>query len=160
MRNELRPASERLQFVLSGTHLLETLSDRQKLKDWITASTYEEFRDTLQGLNALVLRKNSKAGDFSPEQKAVGNPFHLEYLSPEPSQRDKLMQYVHHAFQVVINEDRNKDAGLLLYLAIQMVHPFDDGNGRTGRALYFLLADPATQETANQIGKFINESNT
>ena len=43
-----------------------------------------------------------------------------------------------------------KDIGLLIYLSLQDIHPFLDGNGRTGRAVYNLLAqtDPPVEGRA------------
>jgi len=59
----------------------------------------------------------------SPTYKSV------EYLPPNPEDKDDLLREVFNACQSIYNP---KDIALLAYLGIQTIHPFLDGNGRTG----------------------------
>lgn len=57
------------------------------------------------------------------------------YLAPRSEDKEELLKKSFEAAKSL----SAKDAGLLLYLSLQAIHPFVDGNGRTGRLMYLLL---------------------
>ena len=87
-------------------------------------------------LNGLVRQIKIKSRRIDGEDTAIANSImEIRYLPPRPEYKDELMR---RAFEGARNLSK-KDAGLLLYLSLQAIHLFVDGNGRTGRLLYLLL---------------------
>lgn len=153
---EREKPSERLSLTLTATHLLETLGDPKKLRDWAETLSFQDFLRTISELNNTIRNQSRGTTAISEWQTRIGSPFDTVYFAPNLEQRMPLLQQVFDASKQLIRKGRGREAGLLLYLSIQAIHPFSDGNGRTGRALFMMLYEPLTSNVRDTLGSFID----
>jgi len=74
-------------------------------------------------------------------------------LPPSFEQKEGLMREVFEAFkQIPDNEDR----ALLIYYAIQAIHPYSEGNGRTGRLLHEIISGDSGELTEVKLSKLLD----
>jgi len=110
-----------------------------------TAASVERFaeRDILEIHQRLMERATNRhvAGRFRTEQNWIGgndyNPCGAEFVPPPPDEVPRLLDDLCHA----INDDLLPPVvqAALVHAQFETVHPFHDGNGRTGRALIHVV---------------------
>lgn len=110
-----------------------------------TAASVERFaeRDVLEIHQRLMERATNRhvAGRFRTEQNWIGgndyNPCGAEFVPPPPDDVPRLLEDLCHA----INDDLLPPIvqAALVHAQFETVHPFHDGNGRTGRALIHVV---------------------
>lgn len=145
---------EKVHKFLARTGFLKMLSNEEKFKQWFFKQEYSDFKDYLVRLNGLVRDIPIKERNIDGENVSIGNEMMgNEYLPPHQEDKDLLLQK---AFEGAKKLPR-KDAGLLLYYALQAVHPFSDGNGRTGRLLHTLLEknDSGADVTSDELEELL-----
>lgn len=104
--------------------------------------------DFVKRLHALVMRGDEYAGKYRDAQVYIGNAIEISYVAPSSSLVDELMlQYVSE-----VQSDIKKNISMKLgtgehkwvelftsisrhHIEFERIHPFFDGNGRTGRLL-------------------------
>lgn len=104
--------------------------------------------DFVKRLHALVMRGDEYAGKYRDAQVYIGNAIEISYVAPSSSLVDELMlRYVSE-----VQSDIKKNISMKLgtgehkwvelftsisrhHIEFERIHPFFDGNGRTGRLL-------------------------
>lgn len=109
----------------------------EKFDEWIFDVSYDDFKNFVSRLNGIIreLPTNRRGIDGANTELSYGIQG-VAYLPPYPEQKDTLMK---EAFDALKNLRDNEDRATLLYYSIQAIHPFSDGNGRTGRLLYEIV---------------------
>ena len=117
--------------------------------------SFEDFETELKAINACVRGVSCHLNDYDGGSVLVGNNVMetLDFLPPKPEQKVPLLKQFFEAAQSV---DDPKIAGLLLYLGIQALHLFNDGNGRTGRAIYCMLNPDCLRDRSLDLEQVIN----
>ncbi len=125
---------------LSRTGFIELLSDEHKFREWITNVSAEEFEEHLVRINGILREIKIKDRAVDGHTVELSSEFTgTSYLPPTPEDKKVLIQTAFEKAKTL----NSKDAGLLIYFTLQAVHPFLDGNGRTGRLVYLLLESNA-----------------
>ncbi len=104
----------------------------------------EEF---IKMLHSFVLRGDDEAGEYRQIQNYIGNMFNVKYTPCSPSEvPNKMREYVQElqndmAENISVKPQDSVDWIKLLHclakhhIEFEKIHPFVDGNGRTGRLL-------------------------
>jgi len=117
---------------------MDVFSTEQKALEYMGNLRYEDFKSHLARVNGIVLNLPKNERGTTSCNVEFGSPTYgtVEFLPPNPEDKDGLLEAVFNACKSL---DNPKDAALLAYLGIQTIHPFADGNGRTGRSIYNLV---------------------
>lgn len=110
---------------------VRTMEAALELAASIDSKTIQELHDALLG------GVDSNAGSFRTEQVWIGGsgvgPHHADFVPPHhdlvPGAVDDLVRYVQRDDQTVLAQ------AAVAHAQFETIHPFTDGNGRTGRAL-------------------------
>ncbi len=138
---------------LEKTGFLKLRESDQAFNDWMRSVTFEKFSEFLTRLNG-ILRKQPIKGrsmDGTNVEITFGIEDDVSYLPPKAEQKAGLLK---ETFEAVKRIPDNEDRALLMYYALQAIHPFSDGNGRTGRLLHEILTDTGkglTQEGLSEL---------
>ena len=132
----IQTADKLLRF-FEKTKFFDLVENENGFAEWLDAIDFETFQKHLIRVNGLVRDIPMKDRKMDGDTVQIGSfVTGTSYLPPEASDKERLFQEY---FDSAKHVDDRKDAALMTYLAIQMIHPFSDGNGRTGRILYTLL---------------------
>ncbi|PIU03736.1 hypothetical protein COT44_01500 [Candidatus Shapirobacteria bacterium CG08_land_8_20_14_0_20_39_18] len=127
----------------------EVFGNQESALVFIRGVDYQDFKDYLTRINGVILGLSKTERGTTNTDIEFGNSRSgdVEYLPPNPEDKEELLRKVFEAGKTLRDP---KDIGLLIYLSLQDIHPFLDGNGRTGRAVYNLLAqtDPPVEGRA------------
>lgn len=128
----------RIMRVLRAEELFGTPA---KAKEFINSLDYGEFKRYLDFVNGvergIPLGERGKVSDSFVKSSSLLNGDWTEYLPPYRGQREQLLEK---AFNKAKDVEDPQMAALTLGLAINAVHYFADGNGRTARMVYSLLS--------------------
>lgn len=122
-------------------HGEEIFATPEVSKEFLDSLSFEEFTKWTDMLNGM-------AREIPAPQRGMKGTGHITetsflhgsgvaYRPPADSDRVPLMK---EAFERSKKVSDSEKAGLLLAFTVNAVHPYDDGNGRTSRMLYSLLA--------------------
>ncbi len=132
---------------LSRTGFLDTVADEEKLRQWMEWLSFQDFEDHLVRINGLVRQVRIKDRRVDGESVSIQTQFDdVSYIPPQASDKRGLLEKSFEQAKTL----PEKDAGLLLYFALQAIHPFVDGNGRTGRLLYLLLEKGSAKQAVGK----------
>lgn len=127
--------------MMERLHASEVFKTPEHSKAFLDSLTYEEFKKYLSLVNGLELglsiNERGKAGNSLVQSDNAFLGSEVAYRPPHSSRRDSLLEK---AFIKAQSLESPEVAGLTLGLAINAIHYFDDGNGRTARMTYALLS--------------------
>jgi hypothetical protein len=140
---------------LNKTGFLEMRKSDEQFETWLQNLSYDEYKEYLTRING-VLRK-TPIYQRKIDGQGVGVSFGImhdtEYIPPLDEEKDGLMQEGFNAFKEIKD---NEDRALLEYYLIQAIHPFEDGNGRTGRLMHDILSERGKTLTKEQLSELLD----
>lgn len=122
-------------------HAGEIFTTPEKSKEFLDSLNYDEFKKWVSFVNGIERgvptgeRGKVSGSIVSSENGLMGTE--VEYRPPHTSYRNQLLEMAFNKSKAI--EDPTM-SGLTLGLAINAIHYFEDGNGRTGRMVFALLS--------------------
>ena len=128
----------KIEVFFSESGATELFSDTIASKEFIKGLDFHGFKGYLDRINGIILNLPKDQRGPTNVNVEFGNQKtgDVEFLPPHPDDKDMLLEEIFNAFKVL--ED-TEDSAVLLYLGIQIIHDYDNGNGRTGRSIFNLL---------------------
>lgn len=127
--------------VMERLHAEEIFGTPESAKAFLDSLQYEEFKkwcDMVNGMErSITVPERGKASESVVHSEGALTGTSIEYQPPLKQFREELLKKT---FEKAQSIDNPEVAGLTLGMAINAIHYYDDGNGRTGRMLYALLA--------------------
>jgi len=120
------------------------IKNQAQFKEWLENVSFEEFQEHLIRINGIIREIPISKREIDGGKVFVGSEIGIEFLPPDDADKNELLKYV---FEKLKDIPNIQDQGLLLYLSIQYLHLFKDGNGRLGRLLYYIIRK--VQESSN-----------
>lgn len=137
-------ASRLLDF-LDRVHANEVFDTKEHKMAYIKSLTFEQFTHLLMHINGILRDIPMKERAIFEDVEMVpdegtGLAAEMAQLKPSemplPQDKPELLKY---AFERVCELDDPRDIGLCLATALNAIHVFGDGNGRTSRLVYDLM---------------------
>lgn len=137
--NERKMQSEQMKevrnFLLSMQWGLDKFSERKPIDIPLIHSMHYLLLQNVRGASTDL-------GAFRKRQNWIGNPedkniLKAVYIPPAESHVQELMEYLFNYMDISTNPAKLIDIGLMHYY-FETIHPYEDGNGRLGRALILL----------------------
>lgn len=161
-QEQQKPAVEKLETgkkifnFLDKTKFLETRKSDEQFDEWIQKLSYEDFSNYLTRLNGILrevpIKQRSVDGkDVEISFGVVGDE--ISYLPPAAKEKETLMR---ETFDALKNIPDNEDRALLTYYALQAIHPYSDGNGRTGRLAHELISAEGKELTKEKLSGLLD----
>ena len=140
---------------LDRTGFLKLRKSDEQFEEWLQRLSYDQFQSFLTRLNGFLRKKpiQKRFVDGSNVEVSFGITGDTGYLPPESDQKDELL---HETFDAVQQLADNEGRALLTYYALQAIHPYADGNGRTGRLAYKLLSDEGQQMSESELSELMD----
>lgn len=127
--------------IMERMHAGEVFTTPEKSKEFLDSLNYDEFKQWISFVNGIErgvpTEERGKVGDSSVMSEGFLGAREIVYRPPHQSHRNDLLKL---AFSKARSVSDPAMAGLTLGLAINAIHYFDDGNGRTGRMVFALLS--------------------
>jgi hypothetical protein len=146
LTKQLLTPAEKIYRFLEKTHFFKSQTPEGfkgvTFSEWFKNTPNEQIIRYLTLFNDLIRQQptNVKTIDGKEVTVSIQNGFGeivgIDYLPPQDGDKVNLLKNVINAIKTI---DSPKEQGLLAYYAIQNIHPFGDGNGRTGRLIYTLF---------------------
>lgn len=160
--------AERVFRFLEKTHFFESQTEegfkKTTFNEWFNNTPNEQLIRYLTLFNDLLRNQSTNQKPLDGENVIVGitrgfGDTETDYVPPQYEDKSKLLSDVIDAIKTI---NSPQDKGLLAYYAIQNIHPFNDGNGRTGRLMYTLFTSEENQSMSVEKFKLIldHESKT
>lgn len=156
-----RTHSEKTLRLLKTLNAAETFDSVEHRKSFLERVSYDEFKhigilinDAMRG---QVGSNDFDGGDIQVrELHAMSGVNVADYIPPDPRDKEELLKEVLDSAKTL----EPHDAGLLIALGINGIHPFADGNGRSARVMYSLLADgyDESQDARTRISELSGEN--
>ena len=113
--------------------ILSMLTDEQKTDEFLSNLTGEDIKNLLIYVNSKVRNISNEENGFCRNTMYVG-----DLISPNNEIQSRYMDKIAKALNKV--EGRKIKATMMYYL-INELHLFEDGNGRTSRAIFEMLTN-------------------
>jgi len=144
---------------LNKTKFIEMRKSDEKFDEWFKGLSYQEYEDYVTRLNGILRQsptnKRSVDGQNVQVQASFMTLTQAEYLPPYPEQKDTMMQETFDALKKISNPE---DKAMLAYYSLQAIHPYTDGNGRTGRLLYEVFSEDGKNLTENNLSELLDHN--
>lgn len=126
-------------------HADEIFATEESKREYIQDLTFDEFKNLLTATNSILrdipVSQRVMDGEKVYLQKGIMS-VDDEYIPPVYEDKDELLKEMFVNIQSMSSEGgKLEDMALLAGASINAIHPFNDGNGRTSRLLYTLLAN-------------------
>lgn len=136
--NEKADSGSRITRFFEKTGFLELRKDPEAFEAWFQQLSFDDAQAYLSRINGILREKplHDRSEDGERVEVGFGIMGDTAYLPPPAERKAELMQY---AFEGAKKVSDRHDRANLAYYAIQAIHPYLDGNGRTGRLVHELL---------------------
>ncbi len=144
---------------LDRVGLLEARKSDEQFEAFLQKTSYDEYKTYLTRLNGILreIPIHQRSIDGEDVEISFGVGQETLYIPPDENQKDPLMKEV---FEAIKQISSNKDRALLVYYTIQAIHPYADGNGRTGRLLYELISEDGKNITEERLSQLLDHDNS
>lgn len=163
LTEERLPIDERLDTgkdiynFLNRTGYLDIRKSDERFEDWLQNISYEDFLDYITRLNGILretpIRQRSIDGSDVEVSYSMLADEGVSYLPPIVEHKGTLL---FDAFDAIKSISDNEDRALLAYYCLQAIHPYSDGNGRTGRLLYELISSSGQELTEDKLSQLLD----
>ena len=142
---------------LKGRSVNDTFSNQPSKREFLATMSDQDFADLLCSINGLVQGKNKDSWGFY--DKTVHLTGHIETIvPPRPQDKHELIKNITDSARKMNQEGRSlSDIGLMISVAVNSIHPWEDGNGRTTRVLYSLIAEEKEKRNGANISHLLSE---
>lgn len=128
--------------IMDKLHASEIFETPELSKEFLDSLSFEDFikwTDFISGIETgtPISDRGIGSSSYIESYSRVTKASHCSYLPPYSEFRVPLF---YEAFKKAQSIEDPKTAGLTLSFAINIIHPYNDGNGRTGRVIYSLLS--------------------
>lgn len=140
---------------LDRTKFLDVRKSDEQFDEWLQKLSYEDYTNYLTRLNGILREVpiKKRAVDGSGVEVSFGIMGDISYLPPAAEQKDGLMR---ESFDALKQIPDNEDRALLTYYALQAIHPYSDGNGRTGRLLHEIISEDGKELTEEKLSELLD----
>lgn len=112
-------------------YMVSELENRQKLDIYVIKNINKEILDRL----------NDNAGNFKKSSNAIiGADFEISTPAQAPQLTKNWIENLNYRLDLCKNEDEKLFEILNSHIEFERIHPFSDGNGRTGRLIMLYFA--------------------
>ncbi len=141
---------------LDRTKFLDMRKSDEQFDEWIQKLSYEDFSNYLTRLNGILREVPIK--QRSVDGRGVEVFFgivgdEISYLPPAAEAKENLMRETFDALKSIPD---NEDRALLIYYALQAIHPYSDGNGRTGRLVHEIISEDGKELTEKKLSELLD----
>lgn len=149
---------ERVFNFLNKTGFLDVRKSDEKFEEWIQKLSYEDYSEYLTRLNGILreipIKERSVDGSVVELGFGVVGD-EISYLPPANEEKDTLMRETFDALQHISD---NEGRALLAYYSLQAIHPYSDGNGRTGRLLHEIISKDGKELTKENLSELLDHN--
>lgn len=140
---------------LDRTKFLDVRKSDEQFDEWLQKLSYEDYTNYLTRLNGILREVpiKKRTVDGSGVEVSFGIMGDISYLPPAAEQKDGLMR---ESFDALKQIPDNEDRALLTYYALQAIHPYSDGNGRTGRLLHEIISEDGKELTEEKLSELLD----
>ena len=140
---------------LDRTKFLDVRKSDEQFDEWLQKLSYEDYTNYLTRLNGILREVpiKKRAVDGSGVEVSFGIMGDISYLPPSAEQKDGLMR---ESFDALKKIPDNEDRALLEFYALQAIHPYSDGNGRTGRLLHEIISEDGKELTEEKLSELLD----
>lgn len=149
--------AKRLVAFLDKINTEEVFGDEEKRKEYIKNLDFDDFKDLLIRVNGIVRDIPITKRKFNGTNvKLMGAGGYVGYVPPFHEDKEPLLK---EAFTKAKGSGDIKNTALLISVAVNAIHPFADGNGRTSRLVYRLIGEGyrGSEEEKAKLSKILGE---
>lgn len=148
--------SKKVFDLLERSNFLAIRESDERFNAWFESLSYDDFEQYITRLNGILRKTPISERTIDGQHiyvSANSASNQIGYLPPD--MRDKSMLLID-TFSAIKTMKDNNERALLTYYAIQYIHPFKDGNGRTGRLLYVLFSDERKDVSESKLAELLD----